>query len=199
MKDEKIGVQIKKARSEAQMTQSELGKRIGVTWEMISRYENGKSSPRKNLEQIAEVLEKPIQYFFGVEEAPIRDEINRLSNLLEKKGMDISASAEVPLVETFEGFSVHRALKLTKQAYTAPKWISVKYKDIFAVKMNNIKSIVVNVAKGDIGFFTRDEKAKVDDYVLVKEGEDYYIKKFKKSFADSYKGVLLAIEKRFRG
>ena len=53
-----IGIQIKKARAEAQLTQSDLGGKIGVTWEMISRYENGQSSPRKNLEKISKVLKK---------------------------------------------------------------------------------------------------------------------------------------------
>ena len=65
MNDKIIGIQIKKARAEAQLSQTELGKKIGVTWEMISRYENGKSSPRKNLEKISKALGRPIQYFFG--------------------------------------------------------------------------------------------------------------------------------------
>jgi len=143
MNDKRIGLQIKKARLESQMTQADIAKKIGVTWEMISRYENGKSSPRKNLEKIAEVLKKPIQYFFGVEEAPISDEIKRLTDLLIKKGSNLQQSVEVPLVETLEGFDINKAIKLTKQIYSCPTWIINNFKNIFAYKINEVISDVV--------------------------------------------------------
>ncbi|MFC1780215.1 helix-turn-helix domain-containing protein [Patescibacteria group bacterium] len=196
MKDKKIGVQIKKARSESQLTQSKLGKKIGVTWEMISRYENGKSSPRKNLEKLAKVLGKPIQYFFGVEEVPISDEIQKLSQLLEKKGAELQRGAEIPFVETLEGFSLQKALKLTSQTYSCPSWIYSKFKKVFAYKLDEVESDVVSIGKGDIGFFSQRVNARIGDYVMLKDN-NYKIDKFSRSMKKKVHAVLLAVEKRY--
>ncbi|MBN2015244.1 helix-turn-helix domain-containing protein [Candidatus Dojkabacteria bacterium] len=197
MQDKKIGLQIKKARAESQLSQSQLGKKIGVTWEMISRYENGKSSPRKNLEKIAKALGKPIQYFFGVEEVPLSDEIKRLSELLEKKGKALQKGAEVPFVESLEGFSLPKALKLTNQSYTCPGWIYSKYKKVFSYKLDEVESNVVSVGRGDIGFFSSSLKAKLGSYVLVKDVKNFRIEKYSKTLSKKIHAVLLAIEKRY--
>jgi len=197
MNDKRIGLQIKKARLESQMTQADIAKKIGVTWEMISRYENGKSSPRKNLEKIAEVLKKPIQYFFGVEEAPISDEIKRLTDLLIKKGSNLQQSVEVPLVETLEGFDINKAIKLTKQIYSCPTWIINNFKNIFAYKINEVISDVVSIGKGDIGFFSKNLKPKVGNFVLLKRKRRLYIDRYSKSLSNKVYAVLLAIEKRY--
>jgi len=197
MNDKRIGLQIKKARLESQMTQADIAKKIGVTWEMISRYENGKSSPRKNLEKIAEVLKKPIQYFFGVEEAPISDEIKRLTDLLIKKGSNLQQSVEVPLVETLEGFDINKAIKLTKQIYSCPTWIINNFKNIFAYKINEVISDVVSIGKGDIGFFSKNLKPKVGNFVLMKRKRRLYIDRYSKSLSNKVYAVLLAIEKRY--
>lgn len=204
MKDSKIGIQIKKARAEGQLTQSELGEKIGVTWEMISRYENGKSSPRKNLERIAEILGKPIQYFFGVEEVPISDEIKRLTDLLIKRGTEFQRGADVPLIESLSEFSLPKALKLTNQIYSCPSWIFSKYKKIFAYKLDEVVSDIVSIGRGDIGFFSQNIQPKLRNYVLVKEGTlrqaqggKFKIEKYSKSFKKKVYAVLLAVEKRY--
>jgi transcriptional regulator with XRE-family HTH domain len=197
MQNKKIGLQIKKARTEAQLTQGKLGKKIGVTWEMISRYENGKSSARKNIEKIAEILGKPIQYFFGVEEAPISDEIQRLAELLEKKGSELQKAAEVPFIESLEGFTLAKALTLTNQRYTCPAWIYSKFKKVFAYKLDEVQSDVVSVGVGDVGFFSQSAKVRLSDYVLVKDEGSFRIVKFSKSLSKKIYAVLLAVEKRY--
>ena len=196
MNDAKIGIQIKKARAEAQITQSELGKKIGVTWEMISRYENGKSSPRKNLENIAEVLGKPIQYFFGVEEVPIKEEIKRLTNLLEKKGEDLGRGAEVPLIEDLEDYDLDQSLSLTKQSYTSPSWIYSNFGNVFALKLDKVHSDVVNIGRGDVGYLTRDMVPEVGNYVLIKDRNIFRIDRYVKML-EGVLAVLIAVEKRY--
>ena len=52
-----IGENIKIYRKRKKLTQQELGERIGKTWEMISRYERGISSPLNQLQNIADTLE----------------------------------------------------------------------------------------------------------------------------------------------
>lgn len=197
MNDKKIGIQIKKARAEAQLTQSQLGTKIGVTWEMISRYENGKSSPHKNLEKIAKALGKPIQYFFGVEEEPISERIEKLADLLQKKGAELQKAAEVPFVESLEAFALPKALKLTNQTYSCPGWILARFKKVFAYKLDEVSSDVVSVGRGDIAFFSQSLKPKLGNYVLVKEGKLFRIEKYSKSLRRKVYAVLLAVEKRY--
>lgn len=197
MDNKVIGIQIKKARAEAQLSQTELGGKIGVTWEMISRYENGKSSPRKNLEKIAKALGKPIQYFFGVEEVPLGDQIKRLTKLLAKKGGELQKAAEVPLLESLQDFTLVKALKLTKQQYTCPSWIYSHHKEIFALKLDDISSDVLSIGKEDVGFFSKSLKPKVGNYVLVKDRKIYRIEKYTQSLKRRVFAVLLAVEKRY--
>lgn len=197
MDDVKIGIQIKKARLEAQLTQGELGQKIGVTWEMISRYENGKSSPRKNLEKISEVLGKPIQYFFGVEEAPISEEIKRLTKLLIKKGEDLQRGGEVPYLETLNGFPLKKAISLTNQSYSCPSWIYSRYSNVYALRLDDIGSDILSIGKGDIGYFTNALDHKIGDYILFKEKSKYRIDKYRKGFRKKVIAILLAVEKRY--
>lgn len=197
MNDRKIGIQIKKARAEAQLTQTQLGRKIGVTWEMISRYENGKSSPRKNLEKIAKTLNKPIQYFFGVEEVPISDEIQKLSILLQRKGAELQKAGEIPYIESLAGFTLSKAIQLTSQTYSCPSWIVARFKKLFAFKLDDVTSSVVSIGKDDVGFFTKSLLPKIGNYVLVKERDRFKIEKYSKSLKKKVHAVLLAVEKRY--
>ncbi|MBU0976732.1 MAG: helix-turn-helix transcriptional regulator [Patescibacteria group bacterium] len=197
MSEKIIGKQIRKARMERQLTQSDLGKKIGVTWEMISRYENGKSSSRKNLEKIAKVLSKPIQFFFGVEEAPITDEIARLSNLLESKRSELIRNTDVPLLESLGEFSLDDAVKLTHQRYTCPSWIRSSFRDIFAFKLDEVESDVVSAGVNDIGFFTSALGPLSGSYILLTRNGRLSIEKYSKGLEGKVIGTLLAIERRY--
>lgn len=197
MDDKQIGIQIKKARAEAQLTQSELGKKIGVTWEMVSRYENGKSSPRKNLEIIARTLGKPIQYFFGVEDMPITDEIKRLSKLLSERGKELEPETEVPFVESLKGLSLVQALMATESTYNCPKWISINYSDVFALKLGFVRSTEVSIVSSDVGFFVKGVKPKVGNLVLVKGRNGLTVEKCAKNYKRNPLALLVAVEKRY--
>lgn len=60
----KIGKMIQKAREEAGLSQEELASRLGLTQAALSNYELGKRRLYlKNIEQIAKVLNKPLNYF----------------------------------------------------------------------------------------------------------------------------------------
>lgn len=52
-----IGENIKVYRERKKMTQRDLGEKIGKTWEMISRYERGVSSPFKQIDSLADALD----------------------------------------------------------------------------------------------------------------------------------------------
>lgn len=63
-----IGEKIKILRRQKGISQQELAERIGVTWEMISRYERGKSSPLQKLEEISNALQVEMRSFFDIAE-----------------------------------------------------------------------------------------------------------------------------------
>ena len=99
-----VGKQIKKARTEKNLSQEELAQKIGVSRMMISRYEISSSDvPIEKLQKISKVLEKPISYFFG--EEPKHDsqqvwkEAQKYLELLKQKvGGDILLSPKEMLV-----------------------------------------------------------------------------------------------------
>lgn len=74
-----IGKRIQKAREEAGMSQGELATALGITQSALSNYELGKRRLYlANLEQLANVLGRPLSYFMEEEEpagqaAPRRD------------------------------------------------------------------------------------------------------------------------------
>ena len=62
----KSGKNIKLARIELDLTQTQLAQRINAKQKSISRYETGASLPFiKTLVKIAKVLKKPAGYFLG--------------------------------------------------------------------------------------------------------------------------------------
>jgi len=62
----KIGRNISRLRQDAGLTQQELAEKVGVTWEMISRYERGESSPMSKIEKITEALNVSSNELLGV-------------------------------------------------------------------------------------------------------------------------------------
>src|ERR1700712_3836821 len=61
-----VGRRIRARRLECGLSQTELGAKLGITFQQIQKYEkgtNGVSSGR--LEQISDILEVPITFFYG--------------------------------------------------------------------------------------------------------------------------------------
>lgn len=65
MTDREVGSMIRNKRQKRGWSQQELAKRLGVTWEMVSRYERGKSSALQKILQIADVLEIEVSELLG--------------------------------------------------------------------------------------------------------------------------------------
>ena len=56
------------------MSQTELGKRVGVTFQQVQKYEKGVNRVGAGrLQRIGEVLEVPISYFFGTSDTDAPD------------------------------------------------------------------------------------------------------------------------------
>lgn len=60
-----IGEKIKKRRSALKLSQQELADILGVTYQQVQRYENGKNKLNvENIQVIADALSVPLSYFF---------------------------------------------------------------------------------------------------------------------------------------
>jgi len=64
-----IGDRIKQARTEAGLTQDQLGDLVGVGMRQIQYYESGTSDPYRKLRQISEATGKPIVWLLRGEDA----------------------------------------------------------------------------------------------------------------------------------
>jgi transcriptional regulator with XRE-family HTH domain len=90
-RDHDVGRRIRARRLERGMSQSELGGRLGVTFQQIQKYEKGVNRVGAGrLYQIAEVLSIPVSFFFGGHESGSRsakeDSIDAGFRFLETAG-----------------------------------------------------------------------------------------------------------------
>jgi len=94
-----VGSRIHLQRTALQMSQTALGKRLGITFQQIQKYENGKNrvSPSR-LHQISQVFQVPISFFFPD------------GGLMEPVPKSMEGSDELSLfLQTVEGLELNRA------------------------------------------------------------------------------------------
>lgn len=61
-----VGCQIRKARKEAQLTQSDLAEQLGITFQQVQKYERGMNRTScSRLYDISQCVNQPIAFFFG--------------------------------------------------------------------------------------------------------------------------------------
>ena len=78
-----VSKKIRRARTSANLTQRELGKRLGLSSKTISAYELGRAiPPLSTLEKIAEEVKKPLDYFLQLN-GHEGDKIKRIENKLD--------------------------------------------------------------------------------------------------------------------
>lgn len=73
MNDIEIGKRIRILRKKRALSQQELADKVGVTWEMISRYERGKSSALNKVQDLAVALEVSLSALIGNEPSIVKD------------------------------------------------------------------------------------------------------------------------------
>ncbi len=63
--DVHVGVRVRARRTLLGMTQTDLGDAIGMTFQQVQKYENGKNRiSSSRLYELSQVLDEPIEYFF---------------------------------------------------------------------------------------------------------------------------------------
>lgn len=150
MKDSYIGENIRFYRERSEYTQQVLADKVGVTWEMISRYERSASSPLNKLHEISRALNIPP------------------SQLLERHIPEsINTNFKLPLVVDIPKGDFFKS-QYNNFYYNAPEWIF----------QENIKVLVLNASlvsncdcsKGGVYYICSPEKIKRDDRILVRDG-----------------------------
>lgn len=200
--DKKIALKLKKARMDSGLSQEEVGAKIGVTWEMISRYENGRSSPLKHLEKFAEVYDKPLSYFITDEtEAQESFDVDQLVQKLKDEGIGFSASARnvVKVLEEFSGAGIENDLHKSDSYYEVSTTLTDKYPDLFALKMSDRFSVQVDgeLRHGDIALFTPTNQAAAGAIVVGYDGIKYKIMRYDEEGLDMPLALLVSIERKF--
>ena len=179
-----MGLNIKYFRQTAGLTQKQLADKIDTTWEMVSRYETGKSSPLRRAQAIADALHITLDTLFAE------------STISEKPSGYRTNS--VPLLEkTFS--NITSALQSTKIYYTAPDWIVGTYTKPFAISSDIVKIETSQISENGILFVIRDKPSFSKDIAIIQKGNDIAVTQFSSAHA-SYKtiGTVVAFEKRFR-
>lgn len=75
LSDKEIGERIRNVREYYSLTQSKFAKKLHMTQQTLSRYENGKNTvPNDVLENIAKEFDVSLTYFLGVDSHRFTDE-----------------------------------------------------------------------------------------------------------------------------
>lgn len=172
MNNNYIGENIKIYRERQKLTQQQLADKIGKTWEMISRYERGVSSPLNQLESLAKALNTtPSDLLNDITEKNIKLNFNR-----------------VPL---FTNDSKDFEKEETYLFYNTPDWILSLNPNVFAIDMK-----VVDGSNG-VAFVSPDAEININDMVLIRENNQLKIVMLKSFNNIDIVGKVLAQEVRF--
>ncbi len=154
-----IGENIRKYRRRLDLTQDELADKVGVTWEMISRYERGESSPMNKLDRIALGL--------GIS----------ITDLIDDRKY---RSYSIPLfVKIPKNFSFEK--ENTTVFYNCPKWVIKLDPDVFAVDTDLVeKQNLISKKKGYI-FISPHSRIENSDLILVHNNGKLKVEKYKQN------------------
>lgn len=147
-----IAENIKRYRERANMTQQQLADKVGVSWEMISRYEREESLPYKKLDEISKALNVP------------------KSQLLEKHVPDKYSSMDykiplflhIPLSNKFTSSQ-------TNYYYICPEWILKRDKECIAIDTSLIDSNEENFKMNGVIYVSKQIKPQRNDWVVARE------------------------------
>ena len=172
-----IGENIRIYRERKNMTQRELADRIGKTWEMISRYERGMSSPLNQVDTIADAL--------SVNVTDLLRDSTKDSNLYSFNRVPLFTS----LPENFDFLNTK-----TYVYYTAPDWILNTDKECFVIDSNLVKSDTENLKRNGYLFISPNTPIKKNDTVLRVKDNEILLEEIKDLKSENIIGKVLAQE-----
>lgn len=173
-----VGENIKIYRERKNITQRELGDKIGKTWEMISRYERGVSSPLNQLNVLAEALEVDVTDL-------MKDPLNNLSNTHSFNRIPLFAS--LPKDLNFKGVK-------TYLYYVAPDWVLDIDLESFVIATELVSTNIADFKKKGYLYISPNSKCSKNDLVLKKENGNIVIDDENRFNNENIIGKILAQE-----
>lgn len=182
MNNSYIGENIRTYREKRKLTQQELADKIGKTWEMVSRYERGISSPLTQLTNLADALK--------VEPSDLLKD-----NTGDDTGSNITN--RIPLfVKIPTDFDFVK--KTAYIFYTCPDWIIKLDRDSFVVDTSIIKmKNIVKIPNTGYLFVSPNSIPKFNDFVLIRNKNILEVRKYRKGIKKMVIGKVVAQELRF--
>ena len=177
-----IGLQIKHLRLSSGLTQKQLADKIGVSWEMISRYETGRSSPLNQLLPIAEALEtSPAQVIRDISVQDHSEQYQRNTiPLLDKPFKDLAT-----------------ALRSTKNFYVAPDWIVQQSSKPFAIDSSIIIFETSKISGNGILYASSYKPDTPSNLALILEDENLIVTSLgNRTSRQKVIGTIIAMEER---
>ena len=175
-----VGENIRIYRERKNITQRELGDKIGKTWEMVSRYERGVSSPLNQIDTLADALDVDVKDLFKdpTEKNITRYDFNRIPFFTS-------------LPENFD-------FKKTKSYvyYPAPDWILHIDMQSFVLVTDFVIIQTEKIVDGKL-FVSPNSKVFQGDVVLKRDGEKLVVKELGLREDDGIIGKVLAQEVPF--
>lgn len=89
-----LGTRIKQARTSKKWSLQKLADEIGVSRQLVWQWERDETDPRKHIQQLAQILDVPLEYFYGNKRAP-----GVLATKISQLGADQQALVEA-MVDT---------------------------------------------------------------------------------------------------
>lgn len=163
-----VGGRIREIRKKRNLTQKELGEKIGVKHNTISSYENGTNEPEHDiLFKLANVLDVSIDDFF-----PATSVVREPSSTYDYYPASISAG-EPEMVDVVTENDVQ---KITITDRLMSKWSG---KDVFVMKVNG-ESMNNIMPDGSLIVVSRinSEQLKNGDIVVYKYDNEFAVKRF---------------------
>lgn len=179
MEDNYIGENIRIYRERRKLTQQQLADKVGVSWEMISRYERAASSPLSKIHRIADALD--------VKESQLLEE--HIPHGLGFEDLRIPLFVNMPSPARFVPSQTH-------YFYISPEWIVKNYRDVIAIDTNIVKFDNEDWNRHGILFVTTDKSNKKGEYVILKRYDSLYMKRYTGNDKDEILGIVLAQEIR---
>jgi transcriptional regulator with XRE-family HTH domain len=137
MTDVEVGKIIRFHRKRLGLTQQELARRIGVTWEMISRYERGRSSSIQKLLSIAAELE--ISPSLLLQPTP--------GGLANESTVAYSVDKFIPIVKSIprEYMQLRSDIELTGEGKKVPVERQVRLAQLFLLEISDNVKLRIDV------------------------------------------------------
>ncbi len=175
-----IGENIRIYRERSKLTQQELADKVGVSWEMVSRYERSASSPLKKLEKLAEALQ-----------------VSK-SQLLEEHIPEGTGAIEyrVPLFTNIPSPARFQPSQ-TNYYYSCPEWISKQYSDVIAIDSKLTHTNIPNFLLNGILFVSKEGKPKHGDLFISKGYDSLELKRYGGESTENILGKLVGQELRY--